>query len=207
MDASVEQDCRRLTARGQATRARIVEAAAELMFRQGVAGTSIPDVLCAAGVSASQLYHYFDDKQDLVRAVIERQSASVLAGQYRFPLDTMESLREWRDAIVEAQDNRRCEGGCVIGSLAGELADSDEGARLAIAAGYAQWERQIRDGLAAMRDRGTLRAEADVESLAVLLLTALQGGLLLTQVRRETTALRVALDAAIAQVEAQTQSG
>ncbi len=191
------------TARGRATRARIVEAAAELMVRQGVAATSIPDVLSAAGVSASQLYHYFLDKQDLVHAVIEHQTAFVLDAQGEFPLDSLESLRTWRDAVITLQDRRECHGGCVIGSFAGELADGDETARLALAAGYAQWEQRIRSGLTAMRDRGVLRAEADVDRLALILLSALQGGLLLTQVRRETTALRVSLDAAISQVEAE----
>jgi AcrR family transcriptional regulator len=195
------------TARGRATRARIVEAAADLMMRQGVAGTSIPEVLCAAGVSASQLYHYFTDKQDLVHAVIEHQSAFALDAQGEFPLDSLDSLRAWRDAVVALQDQRQCQGGCVMGSLVGELSNSDEAARQALAAGYAQWEQRIRDGLSAMRDRGVLRAEADVDRLALILLSALQGGLLLTQVRRDTTALQAALDAAIAGIAAETRSG
>ena len=60
----------RLTRKGQATRDRIVEAAAGLMFRQGVAGTTTEQVQAAAGVSASQIFHYFGDKRALVRAVI-----------------------------------------------------------------------------------------------------------------------------------------
>ena len=56
----------RLTAKGLATRERIVAAAAQLMFERGVAGTSTDDVQAAAGISASQLYHYFDDKRALV---------------------------------------------------------------------------------------------------------------------------------------------
>ena len=199
----------RLTERGRATRARIVQAAADQMFRQGVAGTSIPDVLAAAEVSASQLYHYFADKQDLVRAVIAHQVELVLDVQRQFPLDSLASLRIWRDAVIALQDRRECQGGCVLGSLATELADGDEAARAALADGYAQWEQRIRDGLVAMRERGDLRPPADVDRLAVVLLAALQGGLLLTQVSRETTSLRIALDAAIAQVEAETvaQSG
>jgi TetR/AcrR family transcriptional repressor of nem operon len=194
--------CARLTARGRATRARIVAAAAELIFRQGVSGTSIPDVLAAAEVSASQLYHYFTDKQDLVHAVITHQVEIVIDMQRQFPLDSRAALHAWRDAILAVQERRECQGGCILGSLATELADGDEAARAALAAGYATWEQRIRDGLVAMRTNGELRPEADVERLAVVLLAALQGGLLLTQVSRETTSLRIALDAAIAQIEA-----
>ena len=56
-------DERTFTAKGLATRERIVEVAAALMYSGGVAGTSWEDVQNGAGVSASQLYHYFGDKQ------------------------------------------------------------------------------------------------------------------------------------------------
>src|SRR5690348_4462624 len=64
----------RLTRKGAETRARIVDAAAELIFQQGVAGTTIEEVRDGAHVSSSQLYHYFEDKPALVRAVIQRQA-------------------------------------------------------------------------------------------------------------------------------------
>ncbi|MFX6861641.1 TetR/AcrR family transcriptional regulator, partial [Acinetobacter baumannii] len=77
----------------------------------------------AAGVSASQLYHYFSDKNDLVRAVIARQSEAVLDAQQPWlgQLDSIEGLREWRDALVALQEARHCAGGCPIGSIAAEL--------------------------------------------------------------------------------------
>src|ERR1700730_8537138 len=91
------------TAKGQATRDRIVAAAAALMLEGGVAGTSWEDIQNAAGVNASQLYHYFGDKQTLVRAVIAHQARAVLTNQQPFlsRLDSLEALRAWRDLIVE----------------------------------------------------------------------------------------------------------
>jgi len=200
MGADTDARGPRLTERGRATRARIVQAAADLMFRQGVAGTSIPDVLAAAGVSASQLYHYFEDKHALVRAVIVHQCEFALGVQAQFPLDSLAALEAWRDAVLALQAERNCAGGCVIGSLASELADSDPEARADLQAGMSRWEHAIRDGLTAMRDRGELRPDADPDRLALVVLAALQGGLLLAQVHRESTAVKVALDAAIAHV-------
>jgi len=49
-----------LTARGAATRSRIVEAAADLTYAHGVDRRSLDEVIAASGVSKSQLYHYFD---------------------------------------------------------------------------------------------------------------------------------------------------
>ena len=58
------------TKRGAATRARIIEGAAELMYERGVAGTPLDDIMAATGTSKSQLYHYFADKDDFIHAVI-----------------------------------------------------------------------------------------------------------------------------------------
>ncbi|MDJ0337307.1 TetR/AcrR family transcriptional regulator [Cryobacterium sp. PH31-O1] len=192
----------RLTAKGEATRARIVEIAAELIIAQGVAGTSIEDVQRAAGVSASQLYHYFGDKRGLVHAVIEFQADAILINQRLRTdrLDSFEALQAWRDRLVAAQDRRGCLGGCAIGSLASELADSQPDAREHLVNAFARWEAPISEGLRAMRDRGELRADADPDGLAVALLAAVEGGALLTRTRRETKPLEIALDTMIGHI-------
>ncbi|MGH3266131.1 MAG: TetR/AcrR family transcriptional regulator [Trebonia sp.] len=195
----------RLTAKGQATRARIVAVASELMFDGGVAATGVDDVKAAAGVSSSQLYHYFADKRALVSAVVAHQTEQVLSAQEPLlsALDSFESLRIWRDAIVALQRERACHGGCPIGSLASELAERDPESRHALATGFDRWEEGIRDGLERMRERGELRTDADPAALALATLAALQGGLLLTQVRRSTAPLEAALDQMLARIEDQ----
>jgi TetR/AcrR family transcriptional repressor of nem operon len=192
----------RLTRKGLATRARIVEAAAELMFRRGVAGTATEDVLAAAHVSNSQLYHYFADKNALVQAVIEYQAAGIIEGQRPLldELDSIAAFERWRDMLVDFQRQRHCEGGCPLGSLSSELAESNEPARTALAASFDRWEAPIRDGLRRMRDRGEMRGDADIEELALGTLAALQGGLLLTQARRDALPLEAALNLAIGQI-------
>ena len=64
-------------------------------------------------------------------------------------------------------------------------------------------EAAIRDGLEHMRARGELRPDADTGRLALFLLAAAQGGLLLNQARRDTTALQTALDVAIDHIRSQ----
>jgi TetR/AcrR family transcriptional repressor of nem operon len=199
---------RRLTRRGQATRQRIVAAAAELMFEHGVAETTLEDIRAAAGVSGSQVYHYFEDKQALVRAVVEYQTDAVLdyQGAHLDHLDTMAGLRAWRDLLVDHQRQLQCRGGCPIGALGAEVAETDAAARLAVARGFRRWEGRIRDGLLAMHARGDLPPGVDPEDLALATLAALQGGLLLTQIQRETKPLEVALDAMLDRIQALTEA-
>jgi TetR/AcrR family transcriptional repressor of nem operon len=187
----------RLTRKGQATRDRIVAAASGLVYERGVAGTSTDDVQAAAGVSTSQIYHYFRDKKALVRAVIAHQTDAVLEVQQPLlsRLDTLDGLREWRNFVVDLQHRHHCAGGCPIGSLGSELAEADDEARADVAAGFERWAGAIRAGLHAMRDRGDLSRDADPDQLGLAILTTLQGGLLLTQIRRDTVALETGLDA------------
>jgi hypothetical protein len=77
------------------------------------------------------------------------------------------------------------------------LAEADPQARHDVAAGFARWESAIRDGLRAMYQRGQLRPEANPDRLALALLAAVEGGLLLTQLRRDTEPLEAAMDTVI----------
>jgi AcrR family transcriptional regulator len=190
-----------LTAKGQATRDRIVLAASELMVENGVAGTTMERVREAAGVSFSQLYHYFDDKMALVHAVIALQTRIIVdEGQPR--LDSMRALRRWRDGLVAMQRERECRGGCALRSLSSELSELSIDARTELSRSFTRWEAAIREGLDAMQARGELRPEVDTERLAVATLAAVQGGLVLAQAQRNTRPLELALDMALAHIQA-----
>ncbi len=177
-------------------RERIVVAASELIAELGVADTSLDDVIERAGASKSQLYHYFEDRAALLHAVVVHNAEGVV-GELP-PLDSWRAIRSWFDSLVELQVERRACRGCPIGSLVGQLAESDEQARLALAAAFDQWEARLRDGLRSMRRAGKLDPGADADQLATVTLAVIQGGLVLTQSRRDPGQLATALDAAYA---------
>ena len=189
----------RLTRRGAATRERIVAGAAALIYEWGVASTSLDDIMAATRTSKSQLYHYFADKDALVLEVIRRQLDTIIAGQEAElrGFRTWEGVHRWRDHLVTGTRATAGVGGCPLGSLASELADRSESAREALAACFAEWEAYFVDGFSAMREDGLLSPEADPAELAVTVMTALQGGLLLAQTTRDVRPLELALDMAI----------
>lgn len=196
---------RRTTTKGLATRARIVDAAADLMLTRGIAGATLDDIGAAAVVGRSQLYHYFVDKQALVRDVVRQQTAAVIAHQgpdYE-DLTTWAAWQRWRDHMVADAVTGGCVGGCPLGSLGTEVAERDADTRDLVAAGFARWELGFRNGLVHMREHGLLRPDADAETLATAVMVALQGGLLLAQVQRDVRPLAVGLDTALAAIRSQ----
>ena len=96
------------TERGRLTRQRIVAAASEVVAEKGALGASLDEVGARAPASRSQLYHYFDDKNDLLRAVAEATNDTVLDGQRDLfdHLDTWDGLVRWADALVAFQQER-----------------------------------------------------------------------------------------------------
>lgn len=187
------------TERGRQSRDRIVEAAAGLVTERGVDGTGIDHVLAAAGASKSQLYHYFADKEDLVRAVIARRFAQIITAQAMLlaKLDSWAAIRRWLDNFI-AETEANGHPGCPIGSLANELANRDDLARADLAACFTTWESYLVDGLTKMKERGDLRQDADPRRLALAVFASLEGGLLLAKTHKDAEPLRVALDAAYA---------
>jgi TetR/AcrR family transcriptional regulator, transcriptional repressor for nem operon len=187
------------TVKGQRTRERIVQAAAELVAEKGAMAMSLDDVGTRAAASRSQLYHYFENRADLIRAVVSATSDAIVGGQDELLLDVADwsGLERWMDALVAMQVQRQARGGCPLGSLAGQLAERDPQARAALAEGLGRWQDSIRSTLEALQARGELRDDADPAALAATTMALIQGGLLLTQVRRDPQQLRAALDDAL----------
>ena len=189
------------TGRGRASRERIVQRAAELFAERGIAGTSLDEVLAAAGAGKGQFYHYFRSRDELAAAAVEQRCAQVVTGLTQ-ALGGVSSLAELEQALAGFIAGFEQMGlpGCPIGTLATEVAGRNEAARLQAAAGFDAWERLLADALARMRQRGELRADAQPGVLATGLLASIEGGMVLSQTRRDVASLRIAVNAGLAQV-------
>ncbi len=199
-------DARPLTARGEATRQRLVRAAVDAISEHGVAGLSLDRVLASAGASKGQLYHYFAGRDALLLAAVHETGVDVLTRQDELmgDLSDWDAIARWFDCLVELQVSGDSRGGCPLASLTGALADRDEAARDLLVEAFDAWEARLARGLSTMRDAGLLDRASDPDQLATATMAAVQGGLVLTQVRRDPTQLRIALDAAMSHLRNHT---
>jgi AcrR family transcriptional regulator len=198
----------RTTARGAATRQRIVHAAADLVLERGARGTSLDDIRAATATSKGQLFHYFPDgKSELIGAIGAFQAGRVLDAQRPFldELDSWESWDGWRDAVL-AHYSSQSHWGCPIGALTSELARSDPDHAADAIAHMKRWRNYLQAGIARMIAAGRLRADADPDELSLGIFAALQGGLLLTATEQSIEPLSAALDLALIALRAQAPS-
>jgi AcrR family transcriptional regulator len=193
-----------LTARGAATRARIVESAAEQVLAAGVGGTSLDDIRADTATSKSQLFHYFPGgKSELVGAIASFQADRVLAAQdpYLSRLATWDDWRGWRGAVV-AHYGSQPHWGCPIGALANELIGTDPERAAEVTAHMEHWRGLLEAGVTRLRDAGELSPDADPRALSLAVFAALQGGLLLTATAESIEPLEAALDGTLAMLAA-----
>jgi AcrR family transcriptional regulator len=173
------RDDRRLTAKGRATRDRIVQVAAELILSDGLSALNMDALRKAASVSGSQLAHYFTDKRTLIRAVVARQ-INVVLDFHRQPklgaLDTFDDFERWIDLNMRYLRRIGYSGTPTYHALAGQLGKSDTATRETLAAGYRQWIELLEQAIQRMKDRRVLVARADPRKLALVIVSAHQGG-------------------------------
>jgi AcrR family transcriptional regulator len=187
-----------LTRKGAATRARILDAASELIARKGAAETSLDDVRAATGTSKSQLFHYFPEgKAQLLAAAAAEQARKVLDDQRPLldHLDTWEAWHQWQQLILDVYAPKI--EYCPLTALTGQFPKNDPQIGALISGLFGQWQERLTHGLRTMQARGLLDRDADPEHLALAVLAAIQGGVVIGQATKSLTPLQIALQAAL----------
>ncbi|MEO3789537.1 helix-turn-helix domain-containing protein [Nonomuraea sp. B10E15] len=192
-----------LTPKGQATRARIVEGAAEVVRDKGVTDVTLDDVRSRTGTSKSQLFHYFPEGKDaLLLAVAQYEADQVLRDQqpHLACLDTWEAWYRWRDALVERYESQGDQ--CPLYTLFLQVGRNTPGSRAIVGELMRRWQQSLAGGIMALQRNGLLSASVDVDESAAALLAAIQGGVSIMLSTGESAHLRTALDWWIARLRA-----
>jgi TetR/AcrR family transcriptional repressor of lmrAB and yxaGH operons len=174
--------------KGEISRGKLVETAAELFRRQGYHATGLAQIVEESGAPRGSLYFYFPGgKEELACAALDLAGAA-----WRGKLDAVVARAEGAGAAAEAVcrflaselTESRYECGCPLMTVALEASSSSEIVRERCAAHFAGWEEAIaRRLLAAGGDEGAARA------VASFVLGAVEGASMLARVRRDPAPL------------------
>ena len=180
--------------KGAATRDQILNAAARLIHVQGYQSTSLDDVLRESGVGKGNFYYYFKSKEDLGYAIIDRITQGFVERSLGpafadASADPVEQIHGFLDRVLDAQRQRKCVGGCVMGNLAAELSDVHEGFRQRLAGIFDVWRTRLAETVTRGQARGRLRADMDASRVAQFLVAGLEGSMLLSKVTRDITVM------------------
>jgi len=171
------------------TKEHIIEAASRLMHLGGFNHTSIDEVLKESGVGKGNFYYYFKSKEELGYAIIEtnlkRFSEHVMGKAFGNHKDALEQVDDFLDIILELHRQRNCAGGCPLGNMAMELSDIHEGFRRKIQGVFEDWGLRLATVLQKVKADGRLGDSVEPEALAQFLVASVEGGILLTKVKKD----------------------
>jgi TetR/AcrR family transcriptional repressor of lmrAB and yxaGH operons len=176
------------------SRAALVENAATLFRRQGYAATGLNQILDQAGVKAGSLYHHFPQgKQQLAAAVVDAAGAGIEKLLRRFlagDRPVADIVDRWIDLLAAglAGDQR---DGCPIEPIATESVNASPLVRAASARAFKGWCTAIEERL---RSEGWSASDAKTVALAVISL--IEGALILSRIAGDPAALHAAKPAA-----------
>jgi TetR/AcrR family transcriptional regulator, transcriptional repressor for nem operon len=183
---------------GSATRARILDAAEELMLDHGFAGTSVDQVIASAATTKGGFFHHFSSKQELGRALVERYVdadmdllTDLFARAEASSEDPLEQLLTLVDLLGDATAELGDQlPGCLYASFSYEQHLVDQETRDLIAGAVRAWRTRTRALLEEVAERHPPRVPVDLDALADQAFAIYEGTFVLSRALEEPQLLQ-----------------
>ncbi len=170
------------SSKGDQTRQRIIQKAAQIFNRHGFAGASISDLMEATGLEKGGIYRHFESKQELAEAAFDYAWEAVSAPRERglneqtSPLEKL--LLFVRNFVGEPP--RTITGGCPLLNTAVDSDDGNPVLRNKARAALSGWRTRIGDLVRAGQASRELSKSIAPDSVAVVMIAALEGAVMMS---------------------------
>jgi TetR/AcrR family transcriptional regulator, transcriptional repressor for nem operon len=177
--------------KGEATRQRIIAAAAALFNERGFEGSSVSELMKATGLEKGGIYRHFSGKEELAAAAFDY--AWVAAMQARLhdldeTPDSVDKLKQFIANFVERQSP--VPGGCPLLNTAIEVDDIETPLRDRALQALQGWRTRLQAILAAGVRKREIRKGTDAKAVATLIISSLEGALMISRLEKRREALR-----------------
>lgn len=182
--------------KGSETKERLLQMATDLMWQKGFGATSVNDLLQATGIKRGTLYYYFPGKNDLGLAVLERVRIMFFTTVDTAFANTgpFQGLCNFFDFALELQRSKCFVGGCLFGNIALEMSDNDSGYMSSTKKIFQEWIGRIEDVVRSGQQTGEIRTDIDAASMAQMIVSTLEGGIMLSRLEKNEQPLRNCLE-------------
>jgi len=185
-----------MTAKGELARRKILETATAIVNRKGFGATTIQDVISATGMKKGGIYFHFPDKDTLCLAILEkaREDFMLFLGS-ALPGDSPGAcLENFFRQVVEKHLAAGFIGGCIFGNTAIEFSDTDSRFATVIERVFDEWLAMIRRTVSAAQDAGEVRSDIPATALALHIVAAIEGGIMLSRLKKNEEPMRQCLE-------------
>lgn len=177
--------------KGDATRQRIIELSAPLFNQLGFAGCSMADIMEATGLEKGGIYRYFDSKETLAAEAFRfalSETKKVRTCDLEHIPGAVNKLRFLVERFVSAPSPIK--GGCPLMNTAVDSDDGNENLRDLAREGFHGWRERLAAIVEQGRRDGEFKKSCRAPELADTIVSALEGGLLLSRLDGDGRALK-----------------
>ena len=175
------------TPRGEETRLRIIQVAADLFHKQGVRATSPDQVIDASLTGKGQFYYYFKSKEGLVHAVLQYYMDTLKSGTYAisYEINSWSDLENWFYKHIELQKRFDMTRSCPIGTIGNEVSENDELVRQDISLIAEMLKNKLAAFFIREKSASRLTRDANEDEFADFCIATIQGALLVGKIKRD----------------------
>jgi TetR/AcrR family transcriptional repressor of nem operon len=177
--------------KGDLTKERIIEAAAPVFNRNGFVGTSLSDLMEATGLQKGGIYRHFKSKEELAVAAFDHAWRVARKTRWLEVDKTATAIGQLQKFVANFVERRTglVQGGCPVLNTAIDSDDGNPVLREHVRKALRQWTKRIRNIVAAGIKSGEIRQDVDPQAVAAVLISALEGAIMMTRLQESTQPL------------------
>jgi TetR/AcrR family transcriptional regulator, transcriptional repressor for nem operon len=172
--------------KAEKTRQQILEKAGILIQVKGFQATSLGDIITAAGITKGGFYHHFLNKDELGFEIIEQARVEFMAflDQILASDTPKKSLLNFLDAVLIKHQQTEFIGGCIFGNIALEMADKGDLYTIAVTKVFDEWSDKLEKIIIGAQNADQISANISAPALANLMVTTIEGGIMLSRLKK-----------------------
>jgi TetR/AcrR family transcriptional repressor of nem operon len=177
--------------KGEQTRQKIVEQAAQIFNRRGYDGGSMSELMDATGLKKGGIYRHFSSKEELALEAFDFSWKTAWDARMDHVDDKLTGVAKLKQTIANFIDHRPAlAGGCPLMNTA---VDSDDGNRLLrarVVKALKGWVGYLESIVIQAIEQGEIQSDADPRAVATIIVATLEGALMMSRLERNDSALR-----------------
>ncbi|MEM7736151.1 MAG: TetR/AcrR family transcriptional regulator [Deinococcota bacterium] len=170
--------------KGERTKQHIIETAMPVFSQQGLAGTSMADLVAATGLQKGGIYGHFASKEAVALAAFDyafTRATTILTRALETQQSALARLSAVVDAFLTMTQDAAFTGGCHLLNTAVDSDDTHPALRQKVQAGLEQWQNIIQQEITQGISRGELQPRSNPNDLAIMTIAMLEGGIMMSK--------------------------
>jgi TetR/AcrR family transcriptional repressor of nem operon len=182
--------------KGQQTRQDIIRKAAPIFNQHGYEGAALSDLMKATGLEKGGIYRHFESKQQLAAEAFDYAWELAVDRRFAGTPEIPNTVDRLKQLVRNFQDRRSglVPGGCPLLNTAIDSDDGNPQLREKARRALSSWLESLQSIIEEGQERGEIRRDIDSSELATLIISTLEGSLMLSRLQRKEGACALACD-------------